>query len=63
MELLNKIADAFDPQNNDSIVSNVMQKVSDTMRDLSKSPKMNYQKTQQVSQNKVQISPLNKPLT
>ena len=46
MELLNKIADALDPQNSNSVVNNVMQHVSNTMRDLSGSPKMNYQKLQ-----------------
>jgi len=44
MELLNKIADAFDPQNAANAVTQVMKKVSDTVNDIAGSQKINSQK-------------------
>ena len=44
MEFLSKIADAFDPANATNVVTNVIKKVSDTVSDLTGSPRMNLQK-------------------
>ena len=47
MEFLSKIADAFDPKNSENIVTNVMQKVSDTVGIIAGGqPKMNQPKIQ-----------------
>ena len=54
MEFLSKIADAFDPTNATNVVTNVIKKVSDTVSDLTGSPRMNLQKMNpQVSSNSV----------
>ena len=44
MEFLSKIADAFDPAKATNVVTNVIQKVNDTVNDLPGSPRMNLQK-------------------
>ena len=52
MEFLSKIADAFDPAKATNVVTNVIQKVNDTVNDLTGSPRMNLQKMNpQVSPN------------
>jgi len=63
MEFLSKIANAFDPATATNVVTNVIQKVSDTVSDLTGSPKMNLQKMYpQVSPANPQMIPKKDPV-
>ena len=63
MELLNKIADAFDPKNAANAVTQVMKKVSDTVNDIAGSrPEINSQKiNSQETNTQPQSQPLPRP--
>ena len=68
MELLNKIADAFDPKNAANAVTQVMKKVSDTVNDIAgshpeiNSQKINSQETNTHSQSQPLPQPQSQPI-